>query len=53
MTKVTFVNGKQVSYGFNGEKLRNYRQYGLYVKDDDPRLQPPRRWWTSLTSIFR
>ena len=46
-------DGKIITYGFDGEKLRNYVKYGLYVSDDDPALRPPRRWWTWLTAMFR
>lgn len=46
-------DGKITTYGLDGESLKNYRKFGIYARDDDPRLQPPRRWWTRLTAVFR
>lgn len=46
-------DGKVITYGLDGEKARNYVKYGLYVGNNDPRLQPHRRWWTWLRAPFR
>ena len=46
MTKVGVgPNGEIYTYGLDGKMARNYVKYGIYVKDDDPRLRLRPKWW--------
>lgn len=47
--KVALINGKVVTYGLSAEKALNYRKYGVYCNDDDPRLKAKPKW---LRRIF-
>jgi hypothetical protein len=34
-----------VTYGLDSEKARNYVRYGVYARDDDPRLRRRYKRW--------
>jgi hypothetical protein len=56
MAKLTWAGGKDgrfVTYGLDGEMARNYIKHGLYVKDSELRLPPPKGFWYRVRRVVR